>query len=147
MNFGNIYCKTTALGNIKSCKPEFMSWQEYTVFLLESIQIYNEDLMLHYYRKIKKFMIWHRNKYGVAFEDIPETAESKLENQKKVISWRRIARAVEKNDFYLRKLSFAQTKNDDSELMKLIHKWDNLLNESTRTDDKSLQKIIKEKCK
>ena len=92
-------------------------------------------------------MIWHRNKYGVAFEDIPETAESKLENQKKVISWRRIARAVEKNDFYLRKLSFAQTKNDDRELMKLIHKWDNLLNGSTRTDDKSLQKIIKERCK
>ena len=26
VNFGNIYCKTTALGNIKSCKPEFMSW-------------------------------------------------------------------------------------------------------------------------
>lgn len=147
VNFGNIYCKTTALGNIKSCKPDFMSWQEYTVFLLESIEIYNKDLMLHYYRKIKKFMIWHKNKYGVAFKDIPETADNKLENQKKAISWRRIARAIEKNDFYLRKLSFAQTKNDDRELMELIHKWDNLLNKSTKTDDKVLQKIIKENCK
>ena len=45
VNFGNIYCKTTALGNIKSCKPDFMTWQEYTVFLLESIGIYNRDLM------------------------------------------------------------------------------------------------------
>lgn len=147
VNFGNIYCKTTALGNIKSCKPEFMSWQEYAVFLLESIEIYSKDLMLHYYRKIKKFMIWHRNKYGVAFEDIPETVDSKLENQKKAISWRRIARAIEKNDFYLRKLSFAQTKNDDRELMGLIHKWDNLLNQTTKTDDRALQKIIQENYK
>lgn len=123
-----------------------MSWQEYTVFLLESIGIYNRDLMLHYYRKIKKFMIWHKNKYGIEIDEIPDAAECKLENQKKVISWRRIARAIEKNDFYLRRLSFAQTKNDDKELMELIHKWDNLLNKKTKTDDKTLQKIIQEQC-
>ena len=144
VNFGNIYCKTTALGNIKSSKPEFMTWQEYTVFLLESIGIYNRDLMLHYYRKIKKFMIWYKNKYGVESKNIPDTAECKLENQKKAISWRRIARALEKNDFYLRRLSFGQTKNDDRELMEMIHKWDNLLNQKTKTDDKTLQKIIEE---
>lgn len=144
VNFGNIYCKTTALGNIKSCKPEFMTWQEYTLFLLESIGIYNRDLMLHYYRKIKKFMIWHKNKYGIKLEDIPDTAEHKLENQRKVISWRRIARAIEKNDFYLRRLSFSQTKSDDKELKRLIHKWDNLLNKKTVTDDKYLIKVIKE---
>lgn len=147
VNFGNIYCKTTALGNIKSCKPEFMSWQEYTVFLLESIGIYNRDLMLHYYRKIKKFMIWHKNKCGIDLKNIPDTADCKLENQKKAISWRRIARAIEKNDFYLRRLSFGQTKNDDAELMQLIHKWDNLLNKKTKTDDKLLQKIILERGK
>lgn len=146
VNFGNIYCKTTALGNIKSCKPDFMSWQEYTVFLLESIGIYNKDLMMHYYRKIKKFMVWYSCKYGTEIKDIPDTAEPKLETQKKAISWRRIARAIEKNDFYLRRLSFAQTKNDDKELMELIHKWDNLLNKTTLTDDKTLQKIIEEKC-
>lgn len=142
VNFGNIYCKTTALGNIKSSKPVFMSWQEYTVFLLESIGIYNRDLMMHYYRKIKKFMIWHKNKYGVDINHIPETAECKLENQKKAISWRRIARAIEKNDFYLKRLSFAQTKTDDEELMRLIHKWDNLLSKETKTDDKHLQEVI-----
>lgn len=122
-----------------------MTWQEYTVFLLESIGIYNKDLMLHYYRKIKKFMVWHEVKLGIKLEDIPDTAEAKLESQKKAISWRRIARAIEKNDFYLRRLSFTQTKNDDRELMRLIHKWDNLLNETTKTDDKALQKIIQEK--
>ena len=122
-----------------------MTWQEYTIFLLESIGIYNKDLMLHYYRKIKKFMVWHEVKLGIKLKDIPDTAEVKLESQTKAISWRRIARAIEKNDFYLRRLSFTQTKNDDKELMRLIHKWDNLLNETTKTDDKTLQKIIQEK--
>lgn len=124
-----------------------MPWQRYTVFLLESIGIYNRDLMMHYYRKIKKFMIWYRNKYGTELEDIPDVAECKLESQKKAISWRRIARAIEKNDFYLRRLSFAQTKNDDKELMRLIHKWDNLLSNQTQTDDVLLRKVINEKFK
>lgn len=123
-----------------------MSWQRYTVFLLESIGIYNRDLMMHYYRKIKKFMIWYQNKYGTDLKNIPDIADCKLENQKKAISWRRIARAIEKNDFYLRRLSFGQTKNDDKQLKELAHKWDNLLNKSTVTDDKSLQKIILEEC-
>ncbi len=121
-----------------------MTWQEYTVFLLESIGIYNHDLMMHYYRKIKKFMIWYRANFGIELEDIPETMEKKLENQRKVISWRRIARAIEKNDFYMKRLSFGQTKTDDKELRELIHKWDNLLNTNTRTDDKTLQKVIHE---
>lgn len=142
VNFGNIYCKTTALGNIQSTKPDFMSWQEYTVFLLESIGIYNEDLMLHYYKKIKKFMVWYKEREGIDVKDIPETDDTKLENQKKVISWRRIARAIEKNDFYLKRLSFGQTKTDDETLQKLIHKWDNLLTKNTKTDDKTLIKII-----
>lgn len=91
-------------------------------------------------------MIWYKNKFNIEIKDIPDMAEPKLENQKKAISWRRIARALEKNDFYLRRLSFAQTKNDDKELMNLIHKWDNLLNKKTKTDDKTLQKIIEENC-
>ena len=121
-----------------------MTWQEYTIFLLESIGIYNKDLMLHYYRKIKKFMVWHEVKLGIKLKDIPDTAEVKLESQKKAISWRRIARAIEKNDFYLRRLSFSQTKTDEKQLMELIHKWDNLLDKNTRTDDKVLQRIIEE---
>ena len=29
VNFGNIYCRTSALGNIKSEKPEHLTWQEW----------------------------------------------------------------------------------------------------------------------
>ena len=144
VNFGNIYCRTTALGDFKSSKPSFMTWQQYTVFLLESIGLYNRDLMMNYYRKIKKFMIWYRKKYGVDFDQIPEEAPKKLENQKKAISWRRIARAIEKNDFYLKRLSFAQTKTEEKELRILAHKWDNLINSNTVTSDPDLNKFIKE---
>ena len=142
VNFGNIYCRTSALGNIKSCKPDFMSWQEYTVFLLESIGIYNKDLMLHYYKKIIKFMIWYKTKCDIDVNDVPDTNDKKLESQRKVISWRRIARAIEKNDFYMKRLCFSQTKTDDEHLRLLIHQWDNLLNEQTETDDKDLNKFI-----
>ncbi len=142
VNFGNIYCRTTALGNLKSSKPKFMTWKEYTIFLLESIGIYNSDLMLHYYRKIKKFAYWYKKRDNIDIPDIPDEANSKLENQKKVISWRRIARAIEKNDFYMKRLCFAQTKTDNEELKRLIHKWDNLLTKDTISDDKDLINFI-----
>ena len=147
VNFGNIYCRTSALGNLKTSKPEFMTWMEYTIFLLESIGIYNSDLMLHYYRKIKKFINWYKKRDGIDICDIPDVADNKLETQKKVISWRRIARAIEKNDFYMKRLCFAQTKTDDQELRELIHKWDNLLTEDTYSDDKDLLRFIEKEVR
>ncbi len=147
VNFGNIYCRTSALGNIKSCKPDFMSWQEYSVFLLESIGLYNKDLMLHYYKKITKFMVWYKTKCNIDVCDIPDENDKKLESQRKVISWRRIARAIEKNDFYMKRLCFAPTKTDDDELKRLIHQWDNLLTEDTKTDDKDLNNFINNEVK
>ena len=130
-------------GNLKTSKPDFMTWKEYTIFLLESIGIYNSDLMLHYYRKIKKFANWYKKRDDIDICDIPDEAPTKLETQKKVISWRRIARAIEKNDFYMKRLCFTQTKTDNDELRELIHKWDNLLNEDTYSDDKDLLNFIK----
>lgn len=125
-------------------KPDFMTWQEYSIFLLESIGIYNEELMKHYYKKISKFMTWYKINEGIDIKDIPEEAELKLENSKKVISWRRIARALEKNDYYMKRLGFAQTKTEKELLLKLIHTYDNLLNSSTKTNDKTLKKLIEE---
>ena len=143
VNFGNIYCRTTALGNLRTSKPDFMTWKEYSIFLLESIGIYNSDLMVHYYRKIKKFANWYKKRDNIDICDIPDEANTKLETQKKVISWRRIARAIEKNDFYMKRLCFSQTKTDDEELRNLIHKWDNLLTEDTISDDKDLNFFIR----
>ena len=125
VNFGNIYCRSYALGNIKSFKPDFMTWEQYTVFLLESLGLYNKDLMLHYYGKIKKFMEWYKTHENI--DIIPQECELKLEQQKKVISWRRIARAIERNDFYMKRLSFGENKKDNEKLQHLMKKYNNLL--------------------
>ena len=126
MNFGNIYCRTTALGNLRTSKPNFM---------------------IHYYRKIKKFAFWYKKRDNIDISDIPDEADAKLETQKKVISWRRVARSIEKNDFYMKRLCFSQTKTDDEELRRLIHKWDNLLTEETVSDDKDLLNFIEGEVK
>ena len=125
VNFGNIYCRSYALGNIKSFKPDFMTWEQYTVFLLESLGLYNRDLMLHYYGKIKKFMEWYKIHENI--DIIPQEGDLKLEQQKKIISWRRIARAIERNDFYMKRLSFGENKKDNEKLQHLMKKYNNLL--------------------
>jgi predicted phosphoadenosine phosphosulfate sulfurtransferase len=57
VNFENIYARSSLLGNIKSEKPPGMTWQQYTVFLLESLGLYAPELRDHYYRKIKIFLL------------------------------------------------------------------------------------------
>lgn len=51
VNFGNIYARTSILGNMKSEKPDHMTWQEYSVFLLESLGLYVPELRDHYTKK------------------------------------------------------------------------------------------------
>lgn len=140
VNFGNIYARTSALGNLKSMKPDHLNWEQYAVFLLESIGIYNKELMNHYVEKIDKFMKWYEEKEGVSLLDIPNEADKKEEAQKKAISWRRIAKAIERNDFYMKRLSFSQTKSDEERLKNLVNKYDNLLSPNA-TNDKHLKEF------
>ncbi len=147
VNFGNIYARTSLLGNLTSEKPDHLTWEQYTVFLLESIGLYNPDLKKHYIEKIKKFMKWYEEKEGFDLSAIPEEQDKKLESQKKVISWRRIAKAIERNDFYMKRLSFSQNKSDEEKLKKFITKYDNLLSIDTQTNDKHLNKFIERELK
>lgn len=101
--------------------------------------IYYSNLLLIF---VTQYHCLLKKRDGTRISQIPEEEPLKLENQKKVISWRRIARAIEKNDFYMKRLCFAQTKTDDKELRELIHKWDNLLTKDTETTDKGLRYFI-----
>lgn len=143
VNFGSIYCRTSLLGNIRSEKPSHMTWEQYAVFLLESISIYAPELTLHYYKKIKKFFEWYEKHEGVARKEIKEEEDKKLESAKKVASWRRIARAIEKNDFWMKRLSFGQTKSDVEKLFDLKKKYKNIIY-GKDTDDKNLKKVAEE---
>ncbi len=141
VNFGNIYCRTGVLGLMKTEKPEGMTWQQYAVFLLESIGLYVPELRDHYYYKIKKFLNWYYENRGVKVEDIKDEEDKKLENAKVVASWRRIARAIEHNDFWMKRLNYSQTKTDVEKLYQLHKKYKNLL--STNHNDKDLDEISK----
>ena len=63
-------------------------------------------------KKVKKFITWYQKNEGINICDIPDEANLKEESLKNVISWRRIARAIERNDFYMTRLSFSQNKSD-----------------------------------
>lgn len=140
VNFGNIYCRTSLLGNIKSEKPEHLNWEEYTIFLLETLYFYNKELVEHYVIKIEKFIKWYEIKKGVFLKDIPQFLDSKIETNKEMITWRRIARAIERNDWFLKRLCFGQTKNDIEKLYIFIDKYNNML-DINNTNDKHLKKL------
>ena len=117
-----------------------MTWEQYAVFLLESIGLYAPELEEHYYRKIKTFLKWYEKEGGLKVENIPDEADKKLESAKQVASWRRIARAIEKNDFWMSRLSFKQTKSDVQRLFELKKKYKNLIY-AKDTDSKPLKRI------
>lgn len=140
VNFGNIYSRSSLLGNMKSEKPAGMTWQQYTVFLLESLGLYAPELRDHYYKKIRIYLDWWVA-HGVRLEIIPDEADKKLESQKKIPSWRRIARAVEKNDFWLKRLSFAPTKSG-AQLLKQWRKQYRDLIHAEDAEDEQMRRLL-----
>lgn len=140
VNFGNIYCRTSALGNITSQKPDHMTWQEWALYLLESIGIYNKKLEKHYAIKIRKFFKYWEEKCGCTLDMIEDEADKKMESLKIVPSWRRVARALERNDFFLTRLSFGETKSDVQYLKEMIYGCNNLYDENS-TDSKPLKRL------
>lgn len=143
VNFGSIYCRTSLLGNIKSEKPEGMKWEQYAVFLLESLGLYAPEVRDHYYKKIKKFLKWYEEKEGLSASEIREEEDEKLEAAKKAASWRRIARAVEKNDFWMSRLSYGETKRDVKKLYELKKKYRDIIHPQG-VDNKALRRIAEE---
>lgn len=135
VNFGNIYCRTSLLGNLDTEKPKSLTWQQYAIFLLESIRIYAPELEQHYYKKIKTFMKWWYEEKGTSLEEIVDEGDRKSEAEREVASWKRIARAIEKNDFWMKRLSFSATKNDVERLNTLRGRYKKLLGDGKADKD------------
>ena len=124
-NFGNIYANSIATGTNTLYKPDHLTWEQYSIFLLETIGSENYDLMIHYAEKIQKFIAWWKKEELI--DTIPDEADSRLESQKKAPSWRRICKMIMRNDYYGKTLSFSQTKADDIKLNQLLDKWSEIL--------------------
>jgi predicted phosphoadenosine phosphosulfate sulfurtransferase len=116
VNFGAIYCRTSLLGHMSSMKPAHLSWEQYAVFLLESIGLYEPMIQRRYYEKIKYYMLWGEKNEGIPYGKLPETGVHYD------MCWQRVARAIERNDFYLTYLDFGYDKAGDDLLIKLREK-------------------------
>jgi predicted phosphoadenosine phosphosulfate sulfurtransferase len=105
-NFGALYCGGTILGNRTVELPAGHTWRSYAQFLLDSMPPVTRS---HFQKKIEVFLRWWAD-HGML--DVPDTADPNLEAQRKAPSWRRIAKALIKNDYWCKSLSFSQTKRE-----------------------------------
>ena len=103
-NFGSLYAKTKLLGHLKTSKPKHMTWEQYCCFLIESISLTSIDVARWYADKIEVTLKYHKQKYN---QDITDTTVNK---GREYISWEYIAKAIEKNDFWFKRLYFKESK-------------------------------------
>ena len=125
VNMGSLYCRTKLLGHLGTCKPSHMKWEEYSIFLLESIGLYCPEIMYHYIDKIKRTLWWHKSKYG---NPVTDDEEPGTKGKKEFCSWMLIAKALEKNDFWFKSLYFAETKKGYAYLEQVKQRYNKILN-------------------
>lgn len=118
-NQGAMYVRETGdiMGNIKITKPEGHTWKSFAELLLASMPPQTKD---HYENKIVVFLHWWEER---GYPDgIPDEADIHLEAAKKVPSWKRICKALLRNDYWCKGLSFSQTKSEAYEKYKKVMK-------------------------
>ncbi|MBL1228117.1 DUF3440 domain-containing protein [Enterococcus sp. BWB1-3] len=143
-NLGNLYAKTSLLGHNGTEKPKNMTWQEYTIFLLESLGLYTPELRDHYYRKIKILMKYYKDNFGMEVTDMPDDSPPKKEqdeDERKWHNWKGIGRAIEKNDFALSSRDYGLTKKDEEELYDLHKKFGKILG-TNELKQKTYKKVV-----
>lgn len=105
-------------GQIKITKPDGHTWKSFAQLILRSMP---EKLADHYDDKICQFLHWWSQKggyyddegmfHGIYGRNIPDEADPKLEAKRKAPSWRRICKALLRNDYWCKGLSFSQTES------------------------------------
>jgi predicted phosphoadenosine phosphosulfate sulfurtransferase len=118
-NTGNKYSENDrhTLGNFKVHLPAGHTYESYARFLLDTMPPYLSE---HYWKKINRFFEWWAEE---GHKVIPDSADAKLESQRKVPSWRRIVKVLLKNDYWCKGLSFSQTKREMERQLQLVSKY------------------------
>ena len=102
-NQGALYVQESGniLGNIKISKPENHTWQSFCMMLLDSMPGPTAE---HYRNKIAVFIKWYEERgYSMGIPDdgpLDRTAPS----------WKRVCKALLRNDYWCKGLSFSQHK-------------------------------------
>ena len=107
-NSGAMYSQES--GNIngyrKVSKPPHLTWREFAYLLVSSMP---EKTQEHYSNKIGIFVGWWTDR---GYENgIPDESDYDLEIAKKVPSWRRVCKALLRNDWWCKGLGFTQQKS------------------------------------
>lgn len=107
-NSGALYAQESGniMGRLKIAKPDGHTWESFARLLLSTMP---PKSRLHYENKIAQFLAWWRTK---GIDPIPDEADSKAEADREAPSWRRICKALLRNDYWCKGLSFTQTKSE-----------------------------------
>lgn len=118
-NGGALYAQER--GNVQGVNkislPEGHSWQSFAELILDSLPPTTAD---HYRDKIAVFLRWWELR-GYP-QGIPDSADPKAEAARDLPSWRRICKALLRNDYWCKGLSFTQTKSDAYSKYKAVMK-------------------------
>lgn len=110
-NQGALYAQTNGniLGQQKVTRPEGHTWESFATLLLDSMPKPTSE---HYRNKIAVFLKWWQCR---GFDQgIPDEADPKDEAARRAPSWRRICKALLRNDYWCKGLSFSQHKDSSS---------------------------------
>jgi predicted phosphoadenosine phosphosulfate sulfurtransferase len=107
-NSGALYIRET--GNMTGYRavtlPENHTWRSFAELLLQSLP---DKTAHHFQAKIDVFRKWWMDR-GYE-EGVPDEADPALEAKRKVPSWRRICKAILRNDYWCKGLSFTQHRS------------------------------------
>lgn len=106
-NSGALYAQESGniLGRLKISKPDNHTWQSFAKLLLESLPTKSRE---QFENKISVFLKWWYDR-GYP-HGIPDEGNINDEAERKTPSWRRICKALLKNDYWCKSLSFSMNK-------------------------------------
>jgi len=115
-NNGAIYSneRGNILGLHTVTLPKGHTWESFSKFLLHTMPPQTAE---HYKNKVAKYLFWYRDK-GYP-NGIPDSVDNDLESKGKVPSWRRICKALLRNDYWCKTIGFSPTKG--SAYMKYLN--------------------------
>jgi predicted phosphoadenosine phosphosulfate sulfurtransferase len=117
VNYWAIYRGQRVLGNYKVKLPKGHTYKSYTIYLLSTLP---KPIRIHYLRRVAVFLNRWRTKEW--YTDIPDFVDEKLEWKKYEPSRRRICKAILKNDYYCKSLSFTMNTYEFEKLVEIEKK-------------------------
>jgi len=124
-NSGALYAQESGniLGRLKISLPPGHTWQSFSRLILDTLPPQSRT---HFENKIAVFLKWWMDRGYPS--GIPDVADTKAEAAHKVPSWRRICKALLRNDYWCKGLSFTQTKSEAySKYLRIMknrrHRW------------------------